>query len=338
MKNALHPRLRIFAAILLLIFGSLVPGFFYIRVQNRIAKQTNTKLNEVTAAHVYELTHRLEAYTNVLYSTRGLFAATSIDDAVWDRFVSNQALTKRYPGMQAAAYAEIVPHDQADAFEKRMQSQVGVDNFKLHPRKDSGDYAVITFHKETSAQQTSQRSMGLDIASDQVRQTALSASQEVGDITATAPLQLKTLHKTGVILITPVKNVNGRQHDKPVGYAIAIFDVENLVSSSMAERLHQYKTSITIADITDGKENVFYKLAYPNSEKALSSSTNIDIGGRQWKITFNAPASDLLMFDDRAAPYVMVGVSMLVVGLVSTATYAVRLRRRLSEKSLNPYK
>jgi CHASE1-domain containing sensor protein len=332
MKNALHPRLRIFAAILLLLFGSLVPGFFYIRVQNRIARQTNNKLNEVTAAHVYELTHRLEAYTNVLYSTRGLFAATEVDDAVWDRFISNQSLTKRYPGMQAAAYAEVVPQDQANSFEKRMQAQFGAENFTIHPRKDSGDYVIITFHKETSAQETSQGSMGMDIASDDLRRTALSASQKIGDITATAPLELRTLHKTGFILVTPVKNVNGKQSDKPIGYAIAIFDVENLVSASMAERLHQYKTSMTISDVTDGKENVFYKLAYPNSEKTLKSSTTVDIGGRQWKVTYNTPASDLVMFDDRAAPYLMIGVSALVVAFISLATYTVRQRRLLIQR------
>ena len=331
MKNAIHPRIRILAAIVLLIFGTIVPAVGYMRVQYRVQQKTNAKLNDITNEHVYELTHRLEAYRDVLYSTRGLFAAAEVNDSVWDRFISNQSLSKRYPGMQAAAYARVVTQQEADAFERQMQNQMGASNFVIHPRKNSGDYVLITFHKETSSILTGRQSMGLDIASDAIRQEALMRSQKTGDIIATAPIKLATLHKTGFFLVTPVNNINGQQSDKPQGYVAAVFDVENLVNASMADRLNRYKTSMSIADVTDGKNNVFYKLAYPATGKTLQSSTTVDVGGRQWRITFNAPASDLLALLDRVAPIFMIVSTTMFVALIGTATYALRMRRKLRQ-------
>jgi CHASE1-domain containing sensor protein len=305
-----------------------VTGAFYIRSQNRVARQVDYKLQELVAARVVELSHHLEAYGNILYSTRGLLAVSDATDDAWDRFISSQSLASRYPGIQAVAYAEVVAQTDIAAYEKRMKALLGND-YEIHPRKDNGDYVLITFHKETSAIPSSQQSLGLDIASDSVRRKALDTATKTGAIAATQPIELATLQRFGLLLVTPVTEKDGNKSDKPFGYTVAIFSINDLINASMKEQLNNSKYSIYIADVTDGEAIPVYEKVFKMSGQIASRSVLVDVADRQWRVTLHAPTSSLLTVTERFAPLFILIVGFSFMLLVCFFIYTVRLRRRL---------
>ena len=322
-------RLRILASIILIGGGGLLASTTYIVTQQRITKQANIKFGEITAAHLDELSHHLETYSNVLYATRALFASAEVNSAAWDGFIDNQALAQRYPGMQAAAYAEVVPRQDLTAYEKRMQGTYS-SAFHVHPLKNQGDYVAITFHEETAPTPTHAGSLGLDIANDPARQDALGRAGRSNGIAATAPIRLATKQGTGFLLVSPVKNKRGFQTENTFGYSVAEFDIEDLIEASMGSRLIQYRTSTTITDVTDDKPITFYERDFKTTERTVANEVILDVADRKWLISFRAPTSSLLMITDRMAPtfVLLAGIGCVLLGCI--AVYTLRLRYKLS--------
>jgi CHASE1-domain containing sensor protein len=332
MKKARHFRLRIIVAVILVSLLCIFPASTYYRAQHRIARQTTTKFDERTDNYTHELEHTLEAYGDNLYSLRGLFAATTVDTTAWDRYIDQlPQKTDRYRGVQSLAYAQVVPQDQVAAFEADQRSRHGKDR-PIHPLKDQGDYAAIALHSSLADISTTERSLGLDIASDEVRRQALTTAWQTNGIVATGPIKLATLGTTGFLLISPVANSNGvPAAGKPYGYVFAVFDVKNMVDAHLGDTLKKYKTSMKIEDVT-GKPELFYSINHPTSQRTINREVIVNVGNRKWRLTYSAPSSSMTMITDRMAPNVMMTLSILLIVLAGIVVYSYRLRRNLKDR------
>src|SRR5262245_34878269 len=85
-------------------------------VQNVRAKD-QVRFEKAVEKSVGAISERLEACEAVLYSARGLFAASdAVDRDEWRRFVDSLVIEKRLPGVHGLGYIARVPRSEIDSF------------------------------------------------------------------------------------------------------------------------------------------------------------------------------------------------------------------------------
>ena len=130
-------RLLIFICTLLIVGQGIATAVAYTTAQRRVSQQLSSDFNDLTSEYVDSLTQHMESYADMLYATRGLFAAAPVNATSWEDFIRAQSTPKRYVGMQTLAYAEIVPDSQLSKYEHTLQTGQRGD-ITIHPQNSNG--------------------------------------------------------------------------------------------------------------------------------------------------------------------------------------------------------
>jgi CHASE1-domain containing sensor protein len=268
----------------------------------------------------------------MLYATRGLFAATDVDAGVWDRFIHTQNAPDRYPGMKAIAYAEIVSPTGLPKHLERLRQENQSQAVVIHPERKADEHVILTYHEETALDKPTQLdALGFDLTTSPERYIAIKQAHATNKIAATSPINLVTDGSKGFLLLLPL-SANPETAQDPTaifGYSIAAFDASALINSTIGDRLEQYRTSISITDVTDGQSIPLYARSFSNSGQTITRNVTIDVANRNWRITFKSPSSSLLMVTDRWAPTVVLVVGIGSIFISCLVIYALRLRNAL---------
>ncbi len=319
------------ACALLVVGQGLLTGITYARSQQRIAVETQTNLEEVTSSHVHELLHHMETYGDILYATRGLFAATETSADTWNNFVRGQSAPNRYAGMQAIGYAEIVSQERLPAYERTLQATQS-PAIRIHPSESRDQHVILMFHEGIALPGTgSLNALGFDLAASPERYAALEKARISGKMTATASLALTATDKAGFLLILPLTEKFGQQTSGSgtFGYGIASFDFSSLIEATIGSRLDRYKTSLAIEDITNGGSIPLLTRESTQFTPLATRAQTLQVADRTWKITLQMPRDELLTSAQRLAPFAILAIGMGFMTATSILAYALRLRRQL---------
>lgn len=320
------------ACALLVIGQGLLTGIAYARSQQRIATETQTNLEETTSSHVHELLHHMETYGDILYATRGLFAATEMDVDTWNSFVRAQSAPNRYAGMQAIGYAEIVPSEQLQTYERTLQTSQS-PNVAIHPSHNTDKHVILTYHEGiTLPGAGTLNALGFDLASSPERLAALEKARATGKMSATTGITLTATGKEGFLLILPLTQKFGQRTSgsSTFGYGVASFDFSGLIEATIGSRLDKFKTSIYIEDITDGTSSIpLLNRQSVQFTPMASRAQTLQVADRTWKITLQMPRDELLTSAQHFAPFAILAIGMGFMTATSILAYALRLRRQL---------
>lgn len=318
--------LRLLICIVLIVGVGLFTVVAYQLVHDRVSKQTEAAFARVTDTYTRQLTQRMEGYGDLLYATRGLFAATDVTATTWEQFITAQYSFKRYPGMTVIAYAEVVPDQQKAHYTARIRNETRNKNFTIHPDTATNDHTVVTYLQEDKTVDAQYKgAAGFDLTSEPMRRAALEQARTSGQIAATAPLRLVETNKPGFLFILPLANSAGTQ-----GYSIAAFDIASLVDKTLEPYLRQYDTSLALTDVTDGTSQLLYsKPSTTGKGPTIKRSVTLNIADRRWQLTYEAPERNLQMVTDRlAAPAVLAGGIILILAM-AVGLYSLRIRNQL---------
>lgn len=329
MKHTVRPifSLSLRPICILLIAGvGVLTAVAYNVTQQRVTAQTERTFNEITDSYVRQLTQHVEGYGDVLYATRGLFAATPINNASWKQFIAAQYTFERNPEVEVIAYAETVTEPQKAAYLARVKKELDSNTFAIHPAQ-SGQQVVITYGQENPSKSLSDSGVtGFDLNSEHMRRAALSQAQIGKHIVATAPVQLENTHKLGFLLILPLTTTAGTN-----AYSVAAIDTNSLVDQTIGQYLRQYQdSSVKLTDITDRQPAPIYDKTANLSGPLLTRKAALQVGDRKWQVSFETSRHTMQSVTERFAAAGVLTGGIITIFTIALVFYALVLRKKLS--------
>ena len=108
---------RTVVAYVVLVVALLLTGLATYYVWQNVEAQERARIEQITQSTERAVGRRMDTYINAMLDGRGLFAASdSVTREEWSAYVAGSDLERRYPGIQAIAYAERVPLEEREAY------------------------------------------------------------------------------------------------------------------------------------------------------------------------------------------------------------------------------
>jgi PAS domain S-box-containing protein len=260
------------------------------------------------------LGNNFESYVDVLYSIKGLFdSSKKVDRQEFQIFV--QRLFDRHSGIQALEWIPRVTHPQRSLYEAAARRE-GFSEFQITERQSQGqmvpaarraEYFPVYFVEPYAGNELA---LGFDLASNSVRQAAISRSKNTGKLTATARITLvqEQEKQNGVGIFLPVY---GQQREPAKvearraalrGFVLGVFRIGDMVTSApkafdpdtVIYSLHDHTAPAGEQLLWEhhpaiqANAGVLLDHRQETNTAGLTYRNTYDIGGRNWTI-FLAP-------------------------------------------------
>jgi diguanylate cyclase (GGDEF)-like protein/PAS domain S-box-containing protein len=279
--------------------------------------------------HVRVLRQTFITFGNILTSLRGLHHVHHpITRPNFAQFV-NDVLDQ--PGLQAWEWIDIVPKDQRQAVENKINAS-GIRDFSFWEWSSN---SPSNRNKRTAAQREvyypvlftepsnlNAKMLGYDVGSNETLKTALEKARDLGQLTTSGAVHVQT--DTDVALgfyvflpiykskTTPV-TLAERRHEL-VGFAAGVFLFDQLVERVL--RLPKLRTEVFLVIIDDTAPAQAPELYSPpwyrgavRENSVMLWWTSLEFGGRQWRIVFYK-SSDEPLFKTWYA-WMVLGIGLL---------------------------
>ena len=245
---------------------------------------------EFEATHTTEfIIERLQKYELALWG--GVSAIKQNGDqmerAEWKEFADNLEISERYPGINGIGVIHEVEPEELDSY--LAHERQSLPSYGVHPRHDKDIYRPITFIEPIDINAAA---VGLDMAHETNRNTALTAARDTGKALITAPIVLvQDQDKTpGFLFFAPLyeghqtETLRDRQSTF-LGAVYAPFIVHKLIEGA----LHKDRRFTTIK-VSDG-DQVIYDETDPNDpdfdpNPIAQTRVSLPVYGRTWDIDF----------------------------------------------------
>ena len=193
------------------------------------------------------LQRSINRYTDLLLALGDFYAVSEqpVSRADFNRFVQ-RALTT-YPGIQALEWAPVVLAQERPGFEAALRA-TGLENFAiteassrggLRPADQRPYYIPVTYLQPLEG---NERALGYDLASDQIRRTALNTARDTGRVSASGRIRLVQENKNqfGFLVFLPLYQTDtipitvAERRRRLQGYLLGVFRVSDVVEESLA--------------------------------------------------------------------------------------------------------
>ncbi|HDY86451.1 hypothetical protein LCGC14_0808910, partial [marine sediment metagenome] len=292
------------------------------------------RLNAFTSQINTSLKEKVTLYQYGLRGLRGHIATSYPDRLSRKNFLIysyTRDYKKEFPGALGFGFIRRIPQHDSDAFITEAQ-QDDWPNFAIRELSpNTGERYVIQY---IFPREDNSLAIGLDIASEKNRKTAAKNAISSGDPQLSGPItlvQASGLPKQSFLFLMPVFKT-GYTPDtvqlrlqEGFGWTYAPIISEELLNEF---HIDDKLMSVVITDITPNSvPTVFYDSAQSSTIKSVLSSTqNLTVYGRQWKIDVNANAN-FIEHLKQPSTIVIFLVGMLISTLVSAITYVVTVNR-----------
>lgn len=231
--------------------------------------------------------NRLEAYRQVLYGTRGLFAASSVvARAEFQEYVNALHLEQRYPGIQGVGFSLIVPKDKKDVHIKEIRRQ-GFADYRIYPDQDREIYTSIIYLEPFSGRNL--RAFGYDMFTEPVRRRAMEYACKHNQIGMSGKVTLvqetDSDVQAGFLLYLPVYR-NNQPHDSVderkasvIGWVYAPFRIKDFVSGVGDERRGDLNLSIYDGETLSAGSLMYSDQPQLTTDQAIVTTRTLRTGG-----------------------------------------------------------
>lgn len=269
-------------------------------------------------------------YEHGLTGGLGLFYASDfVSSTEWQAYVKALTIDDTLPGINGIGYIDSVQSADLPAY----LASVG-ENFKNYPETAFNDKFII---KYIEPYDRNHKAIGLDIGFEARRREAAEKSRDTGKPSLTRKIELvQDSQKTaGFLLLIPVYDTKDtpdteiKRRESLKGWVYAPFmgpDFFNGLSQINREQLDYH---VYDGQSTDTTETIFNNIregaAQPSLAGAYSMTTEIEIAGKIWTITWNtndnfAPPEDRNL--GAIVALVSIMFSLLLYFLLNTLIYS----------------
>jgi signal transduction histidine kinase len=305
----------------------------------QVDRREDQLLDERARSVVEAIDRRIETYTEKLFGVRGAFTGSNaLSHAEYETFLGTQEISRRYPGVLALGYADLLPDGdrRRAAFIARTDRDakatgLGYPDFVIRPNAERpGSVAVSYVHPVDP----NREAYGIDLMSEAARRTAIGLARDGARPAATAPVRLvtETTDQEGVLVMLPRYAGTNQQppSDKRIdrfrGVAFVAIRLPDLIRSAVRTgpgvdlEIYDIGAVGTVSGrLRPGDEAFDLRggAQAPQAKGEESRILNTEIAGRQWRIYYKTDEA-LVGASERAMPWLIL-VLGLVVALLATA-------------------
>ena len=293
---------RTFVAYAVLAVALLLTGLAYYYVRHNVEERESARFEESAQATKRAVDRRMDTYIDATLDGRGLFAASQlVTREEWSSYVAGSELERRYPGIQALAYAERVPSEEKKSYEERVRAE-GLSSFELRPSGERYEYFPLTF--VAPAEKANRPLLGYDVYSDRVSRDAMEQARDTGLPRASGKVDLGEAgisRQSGFLVYTPVYRhgtPDGTAEERRIalqGFIVSVFRTDKLLGGIFGG---QAGPQVDF-EIFDGAEFTRGRLLHdgdgvlhagdPSYEPSFEDTTTLEVAGRIWSLYFSAP-------------------------------------------------
>ena len=337
---------------LVLLIGIPASAYLFVVLNQAVEEVARSRFEREASEAKGLIEVRIHFYADILYGLRALFATQEdVSRLDFHRYVASLDLKQRYPGFDLVNFAAYVPGGQRERFETSVRRDVSVDprgypDFAIKPPGERPDYHVMVY---LEPMQDFRFAFGLDLAANPALDAAPKtlvglqhSARDSGRLTASGmPIRVKGAKEyVGLAMRlavysagSPVDTVEQRRAAY-VGSVGAGFNVEHLMKGALHEGMAQYMRFVLYdagpasdprSAVSPAQERLLFDsdprkaAATAGDDDTFTRVLPIEVGGRVWRIHFNAPRSSLIERVDAFSPWaVLVGgvlTSLLLAGL-----------------------
>ncbi len=211
-----------------------VLAFYYVR-QNVEARE-RARFEEIIGSTERALERRMQTYIDAMLDGRGLFAASeAVTREEWRAYVAGSDLERRYPGIQAIAYAERVAPQEKGAHERRVRAE-GLLSYDLRPSGERYEYFPLLYVEPSEGD--NRALLGYDLYSDRVNRDAMEQARDTGLPRASGKVDLGAIGisgRTGFLVYTPIyrdgaaASTTDERREALQGFVVSVFRTDDLL-------------------------------------------------------------------------------------------------------------
>src|SRR5215211_6200775 len=290
---------RTVVAYVVLAVALLLTGIAYYYVRQNVEARERVRFEEITQATELAVDRRMNTYIDAMLDGRGLFAASeSVTREEWREYVAGSDLKRRYPGIQAIAYAERVPLQEREAYVRRVREE-GFPSYTLRPTGERYEYFPLTYVEPFEG--TNRSLIGYDFYSDRVNRDAMEQARDTGLPRASGKVDLERIgisRQTGFLVYTPLYR-DGAPQETPderrqalQWFIVSVFRTDDLLEGIFGG---QADPQVEL-EVFDGAEFTREGLLHdddgtlhagnPSYSAHFSKISTLEVAGRIWSLYF----------------------------------------------------
>jgi signal transduction histidine kinase len=324
------PKLDIVPFVILvgIVLATVIGWYSY---NNYILASAEEKFNKEVDIIVEKIEQRLVHYAQILYSSRGLFAASNeVERDEWHEFIESQKISARFPGIQGVGFQKYVT--DKDIFLKDMEELRILDLLNRDPpaADQNGNYEYIFFLDPIN--ERNKNAFGYNMFSDNVRREALERSQKYDTPALSGKVilvqEITENKQFGFLLYLPIYANNAphstlvERNTNLIGHVYQPFRMGDFMDGIVTEKITEL--DFFIFDQSESDENLMYnynQVQDLTKDRALfTKSITSNNYGRDWIIQFNG-YDTLISFNNYLQSY-----TILFGGLITSVVVAYRVR------------
>jgi signal transduction histidine kinase len=299
LRGSVHEGLGRTAVAYVVLGAALVlTGLAFLYVRHNVEEREHERFEEITLSTERAVDRRMQTYIDAMLDGRGLFAASeSVTREEWEDYVAGSDLERRYPGIQAIAYAERVPLEDREAHERRIRAQ-GFPSYALRPAGERYEYFPLVY---VAPSKPDNRSLfGYDFYSGRVNRDAMEQARDTGLPRASGKVELEGTGMTGFLVYTPIYREGAPQattderREALQGFIVSVFRTDDLLEGIFGAPKADTQVDLEVFDgaefTRDGllhDDDGVLHAADPSYSAHFSEIDTIEVAGRIWSLYFS---------------------------------------------------
>lgn len=268
--------------------------FIVMIVNNEITIGAKEKLDRQMIDIKNRMERRMQAYEQVLYGGKGLFASSQeVTREEWKTFVEIQLIEERFPGIQGVGFSKLIgDKTNLEAHVDQMRKE-GFSEYTVWPEGDREEYHSVIYLEPFN--EKNKLAFGYDMYSEPIRHDAMELARDTGFTTISGKVKLvmetNSNNTAGFLMYTPVYT-----KEKPTqtteqrqaafeGFVYAPFRMDDFTH---VLSITDPDITLTIYDTDSEPQNLIYNhtkimnIKENEINHSLSKSLVIDVNQRQW--------------------------------------------------------
>lgn len=303
-------------------------------LHNSLVAQGQENLDALAEEISGFISDRINIYTDSLYGSRGLFAASkTVERNEWQSYIKAIKISDRYPGISSISYVEKVLKKDKDFFVKLVKSdtsinQKGYPDYKITPESDKEEYYL---GKYVEPEEGRESVLGFDFSSEVARNRALMLSRDENIPVVTEVVNLVTTGKPGMSIVLPIFKsgapINSvvERRENLIGFVLAGMRVDDFFGSLDNGLNNNTEFIFEMYDTETVTQNSipFYVYNRNNAtyQKNVFQDKTFQIPGRNWVVRVYNASSSFLNIQSQFLSYLILGGGILLSTLIGLLAY-----------------
>jgi signal transduction histidine kinase len=308
-------------SVMILIAGltltAILTVFMYHNLENQVKEEFTSECIEIEI----KITIRLHAHALILRSGAAFLSVTdTVTRKKWEEFNKHSQIERNLPGIQGVGFSLIIPHDQLEKHQQRIQ-QEGFPDYTVFPAGDRSIYSSIIFLEPFSGRNL--RAFGFDMFSEPVRRKAMESARD-NDI-AMLSGKVKLVQETpedlqfGTLMYVPVYrhgsvvNTVDKRKASIIGWVYSPYRMDDLMKGILGrwDKIQQKRIHLQVYDDSLSVSSILYdsQKKEPNSIIGASIRTltiPVEFNGKKWVLLFTQ-SSDQVSIWQKNLLIIMIG-------------------------------